>query len=157
MLFASAPMHQRLNQPLIAALCLVVFGLGQTLFASMNVRCTDASGDTRIEYACFKTPQGTCLMACVDPGVHAEHDSHESDDVPASPCEDEPLSSPATAAKLNPSNVSLTPVFAATLVAILWDHWSFTTYQPASPRHADVDRDGPPDSLACLRSVILIV
>ncbi|MBY0313702.1 MAG: hypothetical protein K2W85_16680, partial [Phycisphaerales bacterium] len=65
--------------------------------------------------------------------------------------------SQAAAAKLIPSSVSLEPVFAAALVAILWDHWSFTTYQPVSPRHPEVDRDRPPDSLARLRSVILIV
>lgn len=150
-------MNRSLPKHLIAFLCLVAFGLGQTLFASMGVRCTDASGDTRIEYACIKTSQGACLKACIDPGVHAADDNHESDDAPPTPCEDEPLSSQAAAAKLIPSSVSLEPVFAAALVAILWDHWSFTTYQPVSPRHPEVDRDRPPDSLARLRSVILIV
>jgi hypothetical protein len=53
--------------------------------------------------------------------------------------------------------VSFEPVFAAVVVAILWDHWSFTMDQSVSPRHPEVDRDRPPDSLARLRSVILIV
>lgn len=150
-------MNRPLPKQLIAFLCLVAFGLGQTLFASMGVRCTDASGDTRIEYACIKTSQGACLTPCIDPGVHAADDNHESDNVPPTPCEDEPLSSQASAAKFIPLRVSLEPVFAAVVVAILWAHWSFTTDQPASPRHPEVVRDRPPDSLARLRSVILIV
>jgi hypothetical protein len=150
-------MHRSLTQRLNAFLCLMAFGLGQTLFASMGVRCTDASGDTRIEYVCIKTSQGACLTPCVDPAVHAADDNHESDDVPPTPCEDEPLSSQAAVAKSIPSSVSLQPVIAAVLVAILSDHWSFTTSQPVSPRHPEVDRDRPPDSLAHLRSVILIV
>jgi hypothetical protein len=150
-------MNRSLPKHLIAFLCLVAFGLGQTLFASMGVRCTDASGDTRIEYACIKTSQGACITPCIDPGVQAADDDHESDDVPPTPCEDEPLSSQAAAAKLIPSNVSLEPLFAAVVVAILWDNCSFTTDQLANPRHPEVDRDRPPDSLARLRSIILIV
>jgi len=149
--------HQPLPQRLIAFLCLVAFGLGQTVFASMGVRCTDASGSTRIEYACIKTSQGVCLTPCVDPAVHAADDDHGADPVPPTPCEDEPLASQASAAKLIPSSVSFEPVFAAVVVAILWDHWSFTIDQSVSPRHPEVDRDRPPDSLARLRSVILIV
>lgn len=149
-------MHGSLTQRLIAILCLLAFGLGQTLAVPL-VRCTDESGTTRIEFACMKSAQGACLTPCIEPGLHAADDNHESDPVTPTPCEDEPLGSHASAAKLIPPSVSLELVCATVVVAILWDNWSFTTDQPASPRHPEVDRDRPPDSLARLRSVILIV
>lgn len=150
-------MPQRLTQRLISLLCLLAFGLGQTLFASMGVRCADASGNTRIEYACFKSSSGACLTTCIDVTVHEADEDHSSDPIAPTPCEDEPLGSQVSAAKLIPSSVSLDPVFAAIVIAVLWDSWSFAFDQPVRPVAPDRDRERPPDSLACLRTVILIV
>lgn len=144
-------------QRLIAFLCLVAFGLGQTVFASMGVRCTDASGNTRIEYACIKSSQGECLTPCTEPGVHATDDDHEGDPTTPTPCEDEPLGSQLSAAKVIPSNGALEPVFAAIAVALLWDQWSFAVELPVRCARPALDRDRPPDALTRLRSVILTV
>ena len=144
-------------QRLIAFLCLVAFGLGQTVFASMGVRCTDASGNTRIEYACIKSSQGECLTPCTEPGVHATDDDHEGDPTTPTPCEDEPLGSQLSAAKVIPSNGALEPVFAAIAVAFLWDQWSFVVELPVRCARPALDRDRPPDTLTRLRSVILTV
>jgi hypothetical protein len=141
-------------QRCVVVLCLVAFGLGQTLCASIGVRCTDASSNTRIELACVKTAQGGCLTASTE---HATDDTHDSDPVAPIPCEDEPLGSQVSATRLMPSRVSLEPVVAAVVVAVLWDHWSFVGDQPVRLLHSERDRDRPPDSLAHLRSVILIV
>jgi len=150
-------MPQPLTQRLITLLCLLAFGLGQTLFASGGVRCTDASGNTRIEYACLKSTSGACLTPCVEVAVHEADGDHASDPIAPTPCEDEPLGSQVSAAKLIPSSVSLDPVFAAVVVAVLWDSWSFACDQSVRPVAPDRDRERPPDSLACLRTVILIV
>jgi hypothetical protein len=150
-------MNQPSIQRLIAILCLVAFGLGQTVFASMGVRCTDASGNSRIEYACIKSSQGECLTQCTEPGVHATDEDHEGDPATPTPCEDEPLGSQLSAAKVIPSSGALEPVFAAIAVAFLWDQWSFTVELPARCVRPALDRDRPPDSLTQLRSVIIIV
>ena len=150
-------MPQPLTQRLISLLCLLAFGLGQTLFTSFGVRCTDASGNTRIEYACLKSPSGACLTPCIDVTVHEADEDHSSDPIAPTPCEDEPLGSQASAGRLMPSSVSLDPVFAAVVVAVLWDRWSFACDQSVRPVTLDRDRERPPDSLACLRTVILIV
>ena len=150
-------MTQPSIQRLIAILCLVAFGLGQTVFASMGVRCTDASGNTRIEYACIKSSQGECLTPCTEPGVNATDEDHEGDPATPTPCEDEPLGSQLSAAKVIPSNGALEPVFAAIAVAFLWDQWSFAVELPVRCVRPALDRDRPPDSLTQLRSVIIIV
>ncbi len=144
-------------QRLIATLCLVAFGFGQLVFASIGVRCTDASGISRFEFACLKSADGACLTPCVDPGEHADADDHASDPTPPTPCQDEPIGSQASAAKVIPSNVVPVPVVAAVLVAIIWDHWSLTCSEPTRSFQPCRDRDRPPDSLERLRSVILLV
>ena len=154
----SAPfMNQPRFQRLIATLCLVAFGFGQTVFASIGVRCTDASGTSRFEYACLKSSQGACLTPCAAPGAHADSDDHASDPVQPTPCEDEPLGTQATAAKVIPSGLVIQPVFAAVVVAILWEHWSFSSIEPTISFQLCRDRDRPPDALSRLRSVILLV
>ena len=150
-------MNQPSIQRLIATLCLVAFGLGQTVFASMGVRCTDASGNTRIEYACIKSAQGTCLTPCTDPGVHATDADHKEDPVAPTPCEDEPLGSQLSAAKVIPSSGALAPVFAAIAVALVWDQWCLAVEVPVGCVRPALDRDRPPDSLTRLRTVILLV
>lgn len=144
-------------QRLISLICLVAFGLAQTLFASMGVRCTDASGETRIEFACIKSRAGACLSSCMEPNTLCDEDNHENDPTTPTPCEDEQLGSQINAAQSLRANVQLDHVFAAVVVAILWNHWSFADEQLEQMRQLKQDRDRPPDSLTCLRSVILIV
>jgi hypothetical protein len=150
-------MHQPLLHRLITLLCLVAFGLGQTLFTTMGVRCTDASGESRIEFACLKSSNGACLTPCIEVSEHEADDDHSSDPIVPTPCEDEPLGSQVSAAKLIPSSVSLDPVFAAVVVAVLWDVWSVDGDQPARSTASAPDRERPPDSLARLRTIILVV
>ncbi len=150
-------MPQTLTNRLITLVCLVAFGLGQTLFTTMGVRCTDASGDSRIEFACLKSSNGACLTPCIEVSQHEADDDHSSDPIVPTPCEDEPLGSQVSAAKLIPSSVSVDPVFAALVVAVLWDVWSVDGDQPARLASPVPDRERPPDSLARLRTIILVV
>lgn len=150
-------MRQPSTHRLIAFLCLVAFGLGQTLFASMGVRCTDASGTSRIEYACVKASNGACLTPSSDLVAHETDGDHSSDPAGELPCEDEPLGSQISAAQVIPSGVSIDPVLAAVVVAVFWDGWPVEIDQPARSATPEPERDRPPDSLARLRTVILIV
>ena len=150
-------MRQPSTHRLIAFLCLVAFGLGQSLFASMGVRCTDASGNSRIEYACVKTSNGACLTPSIELVAHEADDDHSSDPAGPTPCEDEPLGSQISAAKVIPSSVSIDPVLAAVVVAVLWDGWPVDIEQPARSATPEPERERPPDSLARLRTVILLV
>ncbi len=156
-LFANQTMARSITQRLISMLCLVAIGLGQTVFSSMGVRCTDASGETRIEYACIKTTVGLCPASCIEPSAQFGDACHESDSSVPTPCEDELLGLHVSIAKLIPVRDSLAPVFAAVVVAILWDHWSLADDHPTRLRRCERDRDRPANSLAHLRSVILIV
>ena len=150
-------MNRTLVQRLIATVCLVAFGFGQTVFAFMGVRCTDGSGISRIEFACMKSGRGACLTPCIEPGVHADGDDHASDPVPPSPCEDVPLGARASAAGVLASSVTIEPVLAAAVVAILWDRWPLAGVETTRWFRPCRDRDRPPDARLCLRSIILVV
>jgi len=150
-------MRQPLTHRLIALLCLVAFGLGQAMFTSMGVWCTDASGDTRFEFACLKSSSGACLTLGIEASEHEADEDHSSDPVVPTPCEDQPLGSQASTAKLIPSRVSLDPVFAAVIVAVLWEAGSGDGDQLSRSAAPVRDRERPPDSLARLRTVILLV
>lgn len=141
----------------LAILCLVAFGLGQTVLASMGVRCTDASGQTRFELACIKSGQGSCLTTCQETGAEQAEDPHDAELPSSVPCEDEPLNSHAPGAKLIPSGWSLEPVVTAVVETVLWDTPSRTLCDPECSRFAERDRVRPPDPLTQLRCVILIV
>jgi hypothetical protein len=150
-------MPQTLTNRLITLVCLVAFGLGQTLFTTMGVRCTDASGESRFELACLKSLSGACLTPCIEASEHEADEDHSSDPIVPTPCEDEPLGSQVSAAKLIPSSVSLDPLLTAVVVAVLWDVWSVDGNQPARSAAPVPDRERPPDSLARLRTIILVI
>lgn len=151
------PMRHALIQRLLVTLCLVAFGLGQTVFASMGVWCTDATGSSRIEYACFKSAQGACLSPCSEPDVHATSEDHEDEPLSPLPCEDTPLGSQLSAARLDHSNPALELAFATFVVTILRDAWIFDSDESAHVIRLTRGRTRPPDSLTRLRSVILVV
>lgn len=150
-------MHPATVHRLIAALCLVAFGLGQAAFTSIAVRCTDASGHTRIEYACVKSPKGACLTPCAEPGVHAADDDHTGDPTQPTPCEDEPLGPQFSAARVGAASETMEVIVAAVLSVVLWDQCPFVVDEPARCAQQVANRDRPPDSLVRLRSVILTV
>ncbi|MFO0836201.1 MAG: hypothetical protein U0638_14610 [Phycisphaerales bacterium] len=136
----------------------MAFGLGQTVFASRGVWCTDATGTSRFEYACFKSAQGVCLLPCAEPNVHATSEDHEGEPLSPAPCEDTPLGSPQlSAARLDHANSALEPVFATVVVTILRDAWTIESQVSAHVLFLARERDRPPDSLAQLRSVVLVI
>jgi hypothetical protein len=149
-------MNRSFPQRLIAILCLVAFGLGQTLFASMGVRCTDASGKTRIETACVKSSKGACVSSCVEVDIVSD-ESHEHDSADPTPCKDEPSSLQSSAVRLAWAKVSVEPVVAIVILAILGDHWLLEDNCPTRYVLDQRNRERPPDALSRLRSVILIV
>ncbi|MBK7405095.1 MAG: hypothetical protein IPJ41_10795 [Phycisphaerales bacterium] len=145
-------------QRCVAVVCLVAFGLGQPLLASMGVRCTDASGNTRLEFACIKTTQLACLATSAElAGTHAADEQRQADPGVPAPCEDEPLGSQASAARLVSSGVSLERAFVSAVVATHCERWPLACGQGLRSLRPERDRDRPPDLLARLRSVILIV
>jgi len=150
-------MRGAIAQRLIALVCLVAFGLGQVFFSSLGVRCTDASGVTRIEYACIKTTQGACLTPCEAPEAHSAEDNHDSDPVAPTPCEDEPLGVQMSAVRQGQTSHASVPVFAMVMVAVLETPWSIDHIPPGCVRRSKTERERPPDSLARMRCVILTV
>lgn len=154
----AATMRQALIQRLIVTLCLVAFGLGQTVFVSMGVWCTDASGASRIEFGCFKSAQGACLTPCAEPDVHTTAEDHKGEPLSPSPCEDEPLGLQLSAANVHHPSLVFEPVFVAAVVAILWDSpWSIETEESARAVRFARERGRPPSFLTHMRSVILVV
>ena len=146
------------SQRLIALLCLVAFGLGQTLFVSVAVRCRDASGESRIELGCLKSSTGACLASCNDAEATDDAQSDaERPNGPVQPCEDEPLVEPTAVAKALPKHVTYDTAAAAILVAVLV--YSFEFAEPDTERgsRAGSGRDHPPDAISRLRTVILLV
>lgn len=154
-------MTRTLPQRLIALVCLVAFGLGQTVFASMAVRCRDASGQTRIELGCAKTVSGACVSSC-DGSALDNADSIASPDgdhepaVPMAPCQDEPLtqSFPVLKSTSSATSVVFTEAFFVAVLTLVMD-WD--AREPVESRARATDRDRPPDEIARLRTVILIV
>lgn len=150
-------MPPTLTNRLITLLCLVAFGLGQTLVTSMLVRCTDASGESRFELACLKSSRGECLTPCIEASEHEADEDHSSDPIVPTPCEDEPVGSKFSAAKVIPSSVLLDSVLTAVVVAVLWEVWSIDGDQPSRSAAPVPDGERPADSLARLRTIILVV
>lgn len=154
-------MTRTLPQRLIALVCLVAFGLGQTVFASMAVRCRDASGQTRIELGCAKTVSGACVSSCdgsaLDNAVSSAPPvgDHELA-APTAPCQDEPLTQSLPVLK-STSTVSSVVFTDAFLVAVLTFVMDWDAGEPVQSLARATDRDRPPDEIARLRTVILIV
>lgn len=152
-------MSRTLPQRLIALVCLVAFGLGQLVFAS-TVRCRDASGQSRIEFGCVKSPSGACLTTCDDGGA-LDHgpESLTSSDVPAGPtlpCQDEPLAESVPVVK-SPGSTPSVAIVATVVLAVLTFGIDWDNAEPVRPFGGATDRDRPPDEIAHLRTVILLV
>ncbi|MCC6230364.1 MAG: hypothetical protein IT432_14210 [Phycisphaerales bacterium] len=89
--------------------------------------------------------------------MHTTVEDHEGEPLSHSPCEDKPISPQLSAARLLPSGVALEPVLAFVFAAILWDSRSIQSEESLRVVRLAFERDRPPDELARLRSVILVV
>lgn len=136
--------------PALAWLCLIWFGLTNTLFASGMVVCRDGHGGSRIEWACSQNANGECITSC---GSDAE--SPGDDHGPAHPCDDTPVKGGHKVTKAPPRTTNDAPVLVLVILAVIPMH---TDVPP--PVRVTWDRDRPqrpPDTLQRLRSVILVV
>jgi len=141
-------MQQRRPHPVLSWLCLIWFGLTNTVFAGGVTVCNDGHGGSWIEWGgCDRNADGECLVSC----------SGESDDdlgVPH-PCEDTPIPGQEQITKPPPRSVSDTAIPIAVLVAalVLWadtplaTQVAWTTSKP----------ERPPDVLRYVRTVVLLV
>lgn len=156
-------MPQSVLQRVASLICLVAFGLGQTVIGPFAVRCEDSSGNARIEIACAKTSDGSCLTLCGS-GHGCSMDSAEDEPLgwmsgvhePHS-CIDTPVDEPGNNAKLRPKSdrVDLSQIVA--LVATLF-HPMVLAVVPTTPANgACWTTDQPPDTVARLRTVMLVV
>jgi hypothetical protein len=135
--------------------CLVAFGLGQTLLSSLVVRCTDSSGVSRVELGCAKSAQGACLVNCCQ--SLSQTDAAQDEPEPVTPCTDEPIGPQLSTLKLFTSEIVLDPALLVAVLAIVCDEWtSASELHVAWPRGL-AERERPPDSLAHLCTVILLV
>ncbi|MCC6426552.1 MAG: hypothetical protein IT435_07000 [Phycisphaerales bacterium] len=156
-------MNRTPTHPLIACICLVAFVLGQGVIGLIGVRCEDVSGRVRIELACDKTADGSCLteysLDSADSTMHGdETDCIDTDrGHTPHPCKDTPIEDLAgmagAPAKTGAGGFGklLAPAVSAMHHAPVVD--------PALCRARQADRRGvgPPDSVARLRTVILMV
>jgi hypothetical protein len=138
---------------LIAWLCLFSFGMDMAMHAIGPVVCASASGE-RLEWACEKDEQSACLRENVEQNLT---DYHPQNGMP--PCEDRPvggdhdqthhlLTQPRQGGHadftLPPATFAVLPSFSCDPVI------------RSGPSWADL-RVRPPDAVARLRTVILIV
>ncbi len=155
-------MSQTITQRLIALLCLVAFGLGQSAFGPWLVKCEGATGQTSFELWCFKSADGSCRTECDSNISHSPEDGstpadEEGAEHPPIPCKDTPIGGPANAAKILPRSRSIDPVqFVAEVVLIPRPaSWA----EPPAPALAEpvsaIVR--PPDALARLGAIIMTV
>ena len=147
-------MTRSLPTRLLAALCILAFGLSQAV-SSLGVRCRDSvSGEIRLELVCVKSVRGGCVTATNE--YRGATETH----IRSSPCQDEPIGQPGFFAKLIRSTEGGGSGFIAIPGALpdvtMPYGWSATIV--ACPLAVTGRHGGqPPGSLACLRTVILRV
>lgn len=134
--------------PVIVWLCLIWFGLANSVFAGSVVICNDGHGVSRIEWGCNRTDSGECASACAE--EHAEED-------PAAPhpCEDTPVASELPVTK-SPRRGSVETIVAVPVVMAEPVHW---VVLPAPSRLIFVSSgpDRPPDRLKHIRTVVRVI
>lgn len=127
---------------LIAWLCLLCFGLSSSGLIGGLVVCRHADGGAELEWGlCDRDEAGWCLSGC--PG--AERDQQ--------PCEDTPIHDEGPIAKVAPREAGQVAVAAAVL---LWQSWDDRPALRAGERVVE-PRERPPDTLARLRTVVILV
>ena len=141
-------MQSRRFHPLIAWLCLIWFGLTNTVLAGGIVVCRDGHGGMSIEWGCDRNTQGECLTSC---GGEADND----DSTAPHPCEDTPVPSDLQITKAPPRAASELTVPVPFLVAVLID-WADVA-EPIATTSESSQPERPPDVLKHLRTVVLLV
>lgn len=142
-------------QRTVSLICLLACTLGQAVIGSFAVRCTDAAGHSRVELACIRDSAGQCAARCDD--VSFDEDKYADHTEPAAPCEDERIAE-TTIARTQSNGASFDPVVSQTLVAFgIAPSWALSEAIPSFARGFEVRHGRPPDALARLRTVILLV
>lgn len=141
-------MTKRRSHPLVAWLCLIWFGLTNTVFAGGMMLCNDGHGGSRIEWGgCEQNADGECLVSC----------ARESEDEPDAPhpCQDTPIPGQEQITKAPPRSASDTVIPVPVLVAVivLWADAPVAT----QVAWATSEPERPPDVLRHIRTVVLLV
>ncbi len=135
--------------PLIAWLCLISFGLTNTLLAGGLAVCRDAHGGSRIEWGCSRNTSGECVSSCGG-GVSSDSPDDRGD---PHPCTDTPFEGVPKVVKAQPREANA--VLAPTLVAVpsLWVDMREQTRRLCSR----VEPERPPEALERIRAIVLLV
>lgn len=145
---AGTSMQSRRFHPVIAWLCLIWFGLTNTVIAGGVVVCRDGHGGMSIEWGCDRNSQGECLTAC---GDEADND----DSTAPHPCEDTPVPSNLQIIKAPlraPSELTV-PITVLVAAPIVWTD----APRPAAISWVRSRQERPPDVLKHVRTVVLLV
>ena len=141
-------MRRPLSQTLFAWLCLIGFGLCGAFVQSGVTVCSDGHGGSRLEWGCDRNDDGECVTSCGESSASDER--HEG--MPH-PCDDRPLKQDQTFAQRGVRQIELPGPTAP--VAIPDWFWSGTPAPVA--RRLPPPRAHPPDTVAVLRCVILVI
>ncbi len=138
------------SHPLTTWLCLIWFGLANTVLAGGMVVCRDGHGGISIEWGCERNDLGECTTANAD-------EERPVDPVSPRPCEDTPVPSELQLSKA-PSRATgeltdTNPALVATLVG--WASVPQTFAATVGLGRFIPDR--PPDVLKHIRSVVFLV
>lgn len=139
-------MHSTATQRLIAWIALAAIIIGQTFLGARVALCRDADGH-RLEFACDRSTEGGCESSCPDGAPQDE----------PSPCRDTPLNADHKASSPGqpPRIADLTDPFALPPAPIAPVVELGRTPRPATRLVRGTER--PPDSIARLRTVVLLV
>ncbi|MFN7020028.1 MAG: hypothetical protein ACK4WH_01705 [Phycisphaerales bacterium] len=138
---------------LIAWLCLFAFGFDMAAHAMQPVVCS-SGGDERVEWVCEKDERGSCLGS-----VTTEDASDRPAEQGLPPCEDRPVGDDHDLShhQLTRPTPHGQELFTFPLVMMaLPPSFTFDPYFRCGSPFADV-RVRPPDAVARLRTVIMIV
>ena len=135
--------------PLTLWLSLIAFLISSTVVRTGLVVCDDGHGNSRLEWRCERNVRGECLTTCDDSGSNDDDGApHPCDDKPAAP--DIVKASPASS-----TQVEWPAVAAPAALTVLEE---LPVPQPGLVcGQTDWARAHPPDHLALLRCVILLV
>lgn len=136
--------------PVLAWLCLIWFGLCNTLFAGTMVVCRDGHGGSRIEWGCSRTSDGECMKSC-GPDVGGCDDNGDQ----PRPCDDTPTKGVGQFIKVPPRTTHDVPVSAPAILVMVAIHIDAPALTLVVRDRARLQR--PPDTLLRLRSVIILV
>lgn len=150
-------MNDRRFQRLVSALMLAMFCLGQTLVGAVAVRCTDPSGDSRIEVVCHRSDVGVCVTTGCEPAVWTADRHDEGSLGEPEPCRDEPVGQAVSRAKLIPQPLQYAPVVETAAELPRWTPPGDSVCAAARRPSVQPERERPPDAAERLSTVILLV